>query len=182
MYTIVQQEKKSTPKPRLMFAHSEEDCSGSAIQVELHPATLKRQGSLMVEFVEQTDDGYCDADGYHHGGFDWAGSLKFRLNLARVGKLLRVLNGSVSEINPSTNQPQQIRRRNDSIFLWCDREGDNANGDNSPNILLTAITDNKREWTFRLFPEEVVVLRHAIEGAMSRLAWGERKAEEEDAN
>ena len=182
MYTAVKKEIKSTPKPKLMFAHSEEDCSGSAIQVELHPATLERPGSLMLEFADQTEPGYVDSDGYHNGGFNWAGSLKFRLKLAKVGKFLLLLNGSVSEINPSTNQPEQIRRRNDSIFLWCDSERNNANGDDSPVILLTAIADNKREWTFRLFPEEVVVLRHAIEGAMSRLAWGEREPEEEYAN
>ena len=182
MYTAVKKEIKSTPKPKLVFAHPEEDGSGSVLQVEMHPATLERQGSLMVEFVEQTDDGYCDADGYHHGGFDWAGSLKFRLGLTRVGKLLRVLNGSVSEINPSTNQPEQIRRRDDSVFLWCDREMDNADGDDSPVILLTAIADNKREWTFKIYPEEILVLRHAIEGAMSLLAWGDRKPEEEYAN
>ena len=59
---------------------------------------------------------------------------------------------------------------------------DNADGDDSPVILLTAIADNKREWTFKIYPEEILVLRHAIEGAMSLLAWGDRKPEEEYAN
>lgn len=166
MYTAVKKESKSTPKPKLMFAHSEEDCSGSAIQVELHPATLERPGSLMLEFADQTDPGYVDSDGYHNGGFNWAGSLKFRLKLAKVGKFLRLMNG-----NLSTSQPMQIPRKTDAVYLWCDRETDDSDAD-GVSILLTAIVDNTTEWTFRLRPEEAEVLRLAIEGAMPKLAWG----------
>lgn len=167
MYTIVQAEKKTAPKPRLMFTRPEEDGSGSAIRVELHPATVERQGSLMLEFADQADPGYVDSDGYHNGGFDWSGSLKFRLKLTNIGKLLLLLNG-----NPSIPQPMQIPRKADTVYLWCDRETEGPDGKGVP-VLLTAIVDNTKERTFRLQPEEAELLRLSIENVMSLLTWGD---------
>lgn len=171
MYTAVKKEIKSTPKPRLVFVHPGQYASGSAFQVELHPATSERQGYLMIEFVEQEDDEFSDTDGYHHEGFDWSGSLKLRLNVTVVGKVLRVLNGSASELNPIFNRPEEIYSKDGWIDLRCHR-GTICGMDDSPVVSLTAVVGNKTRWMFDLNPEEILVLRHAIEGAMPKLAWG----------
>ena len=164
---------KSPMRPRLMFAHSNEEGTGSAIQVELHPATLERPGSLMIEFADQTDAGYVDSDGYHNGGFNWSGSLKFRLKLALVGQLARVLRGEAEAIGNGDDDCVDIRRKNDTVEFSCKHTLDTAEG----GIELWARVSNEDTYTFRLRREEILILDDAIRSSMGLLAWGEGAAE-----
>ena len=90
---------KSPMRPRLMFAHSNEEGTGSAIQVELHPATLERPGSL-----------------------------KFRLKLALVGQLAMVLRGEAEAIGDGDDDYVDIRRKNDTVEFSCKHTLDTAEG------------------------------------------------------
>ena len=164
---------KSPMRPRLMFAHSNEEGTGSAIQVELHPATSERPGSLMIEFADQTDAGYVDSDGYHNGGFNWSGSLKFRLKLALVGQLAMVLRGEAEAIGDGDDDCVDIRRKNDTVEFSCKHTLDTAEG----GIELWARVSNEDTYTFRLRREEILILDDAIRSSMGLLAWGEGAAE-----
>lgn len=164
---------RSPMRPRLMFAHSNEDGTGSAIQVELHPATLERLGSLMIEFAEQSDPGYVDSDGYHNGGFNWSESLKFRLKLAFVGRIAMVLRGEADSIGENGDESVDIRRKNDTVEFSCKHTVDTEVG----GVELQARVRNEDVYTFRLKPEEILVLDDAIRSSMGVLAWGEGAAE-----
>lgn len=164
---------KSPMRPRLMFAHSNEQGTGSAMQVELHPATLERPGSLMIEFADQTDSGYVDGDGYHTGGFDWAGSLKFRLKLSIVGKLAMVLRGEAESIGEDGRDSVFIRRKKDVVEFSCKHAYDPDDG----GIDLWARTSNDGTYAFRLKMEESLILDDAIRSSMGILVWGEGTAE-----
>lgn len=160
-------------RPRLMFAHPKDDGNGSAIQIELHSATLERQGSLMIEFANQTDSGYVDSAGYHNGGFNWQGSLKFRLKLALVGRLAMVLRGEAESIGYDGNYCVDIRRKNDTVEFSCKHTLDTEDG----GIDLLARVSNEDTYTFRLKREEILILDDAIRSSMGILAWGEGAAE-----
>lgn len=170
---------KSAMRPRLMFADSNESGTGSAIQVELHPATLDRPGSLMLEFAKQTDPGYVDSDGYHNGGFDWAGSLKFRIKLAVVGKMLNVLQGSSEFLMDEKDEEFMIRRKNDSVLFYCDHIYNIGPKGDKHGVKLEAYIDGEPDsgHSYILDKDEIVILRHAIESSMGVLAWGEGAAE-----
>ena len=124
---IVTSVKKSFGyKPRLMFWHTDDDGNGCAVQIELHPATTKYPGSLMLEFADKdSDDGYCDTDGYHQGGYDWANSLKFRVKLTTIGKMLLVLNGKADHIEEDDNDHVTIQKKNETVKLWLNSERHN---------------------------------------------------------
>jgi len=172
---IIKGSGKSQMRPRLMFAHANEEGTGNAVQFELHPATLDRPGSMMIEFANQADAGYTDTDGYHAGGFDWQGSLKFRLKLPLIGQLLAVLDGSMEHLDADTGIVE-IRRKNDTVEFGCDHEYDEDDNPQS-SISLFARTSDGKSHGFFLRYEEIVVLRYAIQGSMRCLSFGNEVTE-----
>lgn len=155
-------------KPRVTFCNPQEDGLGSALQIELHPATTSHPGSIMMEFVEQNGKGYCDVDGYHNGGFNWSHSLKFRVGMVAVAELISVIRGYQN--NLGNGNGIDFQRKRDTINLQIEWDTDEKRP-----LILKAKVDGDVPWIYRMTRAEAVAMQLAFENSMARMAWGDYK-------
>jgi len=160
-------------RPRLMFVDAhEDDCNGSAMQIELHPATIDFQGSIMMEFAKQSETSYCDEYGYHSPSFDWANSLKFRLNMTEIAEIIAFLDGGVNYIRDIT-----VHRKNDDVGLFMKHLliGDVEPIKDSRVVEVSAFVGDRLGGRYKMTKLDIIILSNALKGAMCKLAWGEQQ-------
>lgn len=92
------EKETSTAQPfvrrtRKVFYHPNGKGTGSALQLELHPAHEDIEGSIFLTMAPQRTIGMRTADDTVHPTFDWRNAVCLKLDLMDLAQLLQVLRG-----------------------------------------------------------------------------------------
>lgn len=80
-------------RTRKVFYHPNGKGTGSALQLELHPAHEDTEGSVFLTLAPQRTIGMRTADDTVHPTFDWRNAVCLKLDLMDLAQLLQVLRG-----------------------------------------------------------------------------------------
>ena len=80
-------------RTRKVFYHPNGKGTGSALQLELHPAHEDTEGSVFLTMAPQRTIGMRTADDTVHPTFDWRNAVCLKLDLMDLAQILQVLRG-----------------------------------------------------------------------------------------
>ena len=80
-------------RTRKVFYHPNGKGTGSALQLELHPAHEDTEGSVFLTMAPQRTIGMRTADDTVHPTFDWRNAVCLKLDLMDLAQVLQVLRG-----------------------------------------------------------------------------------------
>ena len=80
-------------RTRKVFYHPNGKGTGSALQLELHPAHEDTEGSIFLTMAPQRTIGMRTADDTVHPTFDWRNAVCLKLDLMDLAQILQVLRG-----------------------------------------------------------------------------------------
>ena len=80
-------------RTRKVFYHPNGKGTGSALQLELHPAHEDTEGSVFLTMAPQRTIGMRMADDTVHPTFDWRNAVCLKLDLMDLAQILQVLRG-----------------------------------------------------------------------------------------
>ena len=80
-------------RTRKVFYHPNGKGTGSALQLELHPAHEDTEGSVFLTMAPQRTIGMRTADDTIHPTFDWRNAVCLKLDLMDLAQILQVLRG-----------------------------------------------------------------------------------------
>ena len=80
-------------RTRKVFYHPNGKGTGSALQLELHPAHEDTEGSIFLTLAPQRTIGMRTSDDTVHPTFDWRNAVCLKLDLMDLAQLLQVLRG-----------------------------------------------------------------------------------------
>ena len=80
-------------RTRKVFYHPNGKGTGSALQLELHPAHEDTEGSVFLTLAPQRTIGMRTADDTVHPTFDWRNAVCLKLDLMDLAQILQVLRG-----------------------------------------------------------------------------------------
>jgi len=80
-------------RTRKVFYHPNGKGTGSALQLELHPAHEDTEGSVFLTVAPQRTIGKRMADDTVHPTFDWRNAVCLKLDLMDLAQILQVLRG-----------------------------------------------------------------------------------------
>jgi hypothetical protein len=80
-------------RTRKVFYHPNGKGTGSALQLELHPAHEDTEGSVFLTMAPQRTIGMRTADDTVHPTFDWRNSVCLKLDLMDLAQILQVMRG-----------------------------------------------------------------------------------------
>ncbi len=82
-------------RPRLSFYHANGKGSGSAVRLEVVPATGERDGAVFMTLASQKSvaSGSTEQGNRQHATFDWQNRITVKLNFTDLSHLLLVLKG-----------------------------------------------------------------------------------------
>lgn len=153
-----------SPRPTVAFYHANGKRTGSALTVALEPATVCRDGRLVVGLAPQ-DNSDCPR-------FDWGRKIEFNLYFADVCEFLRVFRGETESIADGRGLFHRTAEANIRINL---RHMVEPCSGYSLEVYERRVTDTDvREGSvsFTLSAAEALGLTLAIEGSMSALCFG----------
>ena len=82
-------------RTRKVFYHPNGKGTGSALQLELHPAHEDTEGSIFLTVAPQRTIGMRTADDTVHPTFDWRNAVCLKLDLMDIAQILQVLRGVI---------------------------------------------------------------------------------------
>ena len=80
-------------RTRKVFYHPNGKGTGSALQLELHPAHEDTEGSVFLTMAPQRTIGIRTADDTVHPTFDWRNAVCLKLDLMDLAQMLQVFRG-----------------------------------------------------------------------------------------
>ena len=80
-------------RTRKVFYHPNGKGTGSALQLELHPAHEDTEGSVFLTMAPQRTIGMRTADDTVHPTFDWRNAVCLKLDLMDLAQMLQVFRG-----------------------------------------------------------------------------------------
>jgi len=80
-------------RPRLAYYHANSKGTGSALQIELHPAHGDTAGSLFVSIARQKTIGSREPGGVIMPSFDWKEKAVLKLDASDISQMLQVMRG-----------------------------------------------------------------------------------------
>ena len=80
-------------RTRKVFYHPNGKGTGSALQLELHPAHEDTEGSVFLTMAPQRTIGMRTADDTVHPTFDWRNAVCLKLDLMDLAQILQVMRG-----------------------------------------------------------------------------------------
>ena len=89
---------KPTYRPRLSFYHANSRGTGSAMQLELHPAHDSIDGSIWAQFANQITVGDRRGPVPTYSTFDWEHSIWVKLDFSDLTKMLQVFRGESESV------------------------------------------------------------------------------------
>lgn len=91
-------ESTANYRPKLSYYHANAKGTGSAIQLELHPAHDTTPGSLFVSIARQKTAGSRESGRVIMPSFDWKGKAVLKLDVADISQILQVMRGMQESI------------------------------------------------------------------------------------
>lgn len=85
-------------RPKLSFYHPNPKGTGSAMQLELHPAHDRVDGSIMMSVANQMTVGDVRGPNPTYPRFDWENKLTVKLDFADLSKILQVFRGECESL------------------------------------------------------------------------------------
>jgi len=85
-------------RPKLSYYHANSKGTGSAIQLELHPAHDDTAGSIFVSIAHQKTTGSREQGNVIMPSFDWKNRAVLKLDAADISQILQVMRGMQESI------------------------------------------------------------------------------------
>jgi len=86
-------------RPNLSFYHANAKGTGSAVQMNLHPAHDDMDGCIMLKMANQMTVGDRRAPNPTFSRFDWENAMNVKLDFSDLTQILQVLRGECESIN-----------------------------------------------------------------------------------
>jgi len=99
MNTQNSQPKVGQYRPNLSFYHANPKGTGSAVQMNLHPAHDDTDGSIMLKMANQMTVGDRRGPNPTFSRFDWENAICVKLDFSDLTQILQVLRGECESLN-----------------------------------------------------------------------------------
>lgn len=161
-------------RPRLSYYHANAKGSGSAINIELHPAHWSAEGnvegSLFVSMANQKTVGVRNGSETVFPSFDWKNRLVLRLTMSDIAQIMMVFRGMQENVGEGRGIFHRSSRYNTVIKF--EHRIDPHPG-YTLEVYRKSLDGAEQQHSFIAFsPAEAVGLSLAIEQSMSIIAFG----------
>jgi len=112
-----QQQEIGRFRPNLSFYHANPKGTGSAIQMNLHPAHDDTDGCIMLKMANQMTVGNRQGPNPTYSRFDWENAMTVKLDFSDLTQILQVLRGECESINEGKGLYHVSSRGSASIRL-----------------------------------------------------------------
>jgi len=99
MTTQDRPQKVGQYRPNLSFYHANPKGTGSAVQMNLHPAHDDTDGCIMLKMANQMTVGDRRGPNPTFSRFDWENAMSVKLDFSDLTQILQVLRGECESIN-----------------------------------------------------------------------------------
>ena len=104
-------------RPKLTFYHPNGKGSGSAVEMELHPAHDRTSGSIMLRMANQMTVGDRRGPNPTFPRFDWENAISVKLDFTDLCKILQVFRGECEAIDEGRGLYHRSPRASTRIAL-----------------------------------------------------------------
>lgn len=173
--TAVFDAPKGEYNTRLSLYHANGKNTGTALQLEIEPATADRDGAVFLTLAKQKTVGNLGSQGPDRfASFDWANKTTVKLGFLEVAEILMVFGGQA----PSLAHAGKDGLYHNSAQATTSVSLKRAEDPSRPGFILgvgrTPKADpNARQFhTFAFWPSEAFAIRAALMAEMGLLAFG----------
>lgn len=160
--------------PRLAFYHANQNGTGSAVTVEMSPATGTREGQVYVTIAPQDPapaNVVTTATGKRCAAFRWKNKICMKLTFTEVAEMAMALGGATKELLHA-GKPGFYHALRDTVTTMDMRQSEDRPGVFMAVSRTVRGEEGKQNCCFAFSPAEAFGLRLALEQSMSLLAFG----------